>query len=146
MSTAGALSAVTARTTPHKEEYLRRKALVAITAGLVVLVAAASAYAAINTYTATVTGLVKGGTPAKPKPTGYAEQLTATGTGGNRTALLSNITTTVYGLKANLEGLPTCTLNSIAAAKARCSVPEGRSAGHRVHPRCRRLADELQHL
>jgi hypothetical protein len=104
---------------------LPKKILVAITASLVVLVAAASAYAAINTYTAKITGLTKGGTAAHPKATGFTENLTAKGTNGNRAGLLSNITTTIYGVKANLKGLPTCSLNSIAAAKSDTGCPKG---------------------
>jgi hypothetical protein len=103
---------------------LRRTLLIATTAA-VLLIGAASAYAAINTYTAQFSFTSsKAGTPAKPVPTGYTYKITATGTNGNRTALLENITTKVYGLKANLKALPTCSLNSIATAKNDTGCPK----------------------
>ena len=57
-------------------------------------------------------------------PIGYTETPTATGTNGNRTALLTHITTKAYGLKANLKALPTCSLASIAAAKNDTGCPK----------------------
>jgi hypothetical protein len=103
---------------------LRRTLLIATTAA-VLLIGAASAYAAINTYTAQFSFTSsKPGTVAKPVPTGYTYNITASGTNGNRTALLENITTKVYGLKANLKALPTCSLSSIAAAKNDTGCPK----------------------
>jgi hypothetical protein len=104
---------------------LRRTLLIATTAA-VLLIGAASAYAAINTYTAKVTvSPAKPGTKAKPVPIGYTEDLAATGTNGNRTALLEDIKTTLSGTKLTLKGVPTCSLSSIAAAKNDTACPKG---------------------
>jgi hypothetical protein len=104
---------------------LRKSLVIAVTAA-VMLIAAASAYAAINTYTAKdVVSPAKAGTAKKPVSVGYSEALTATGTNGNRTAELNNITTTIYGLKLNDKGLPTCSVATIAAAKSDAGCPKG---------------------
>ncbi|HEX3830927.1 MAG TPA: hypothetical protein VHW04_03090 [Solirubrobacteraceae bacterium] len=111
--------------TTQKEESLRKSLVIAVTAA-VMLIAAASAYAAINTYTAKdVVSPAKAGTAKKPVSVGYSEALTATGTAGNRTAELNNIKTTIYGLKLNAKGLPTCSVASIAAAKSDTACPKG---------------------
>jgi hypothetical protein len=104
---------------------LRKSLVIAVTAA-VMLIAAASAYAAINTYTAKLSfAPTKAGTSAKPVGAGYTENLMATGTGGNRTALLTEIKTTIYGLKANTKGLPTCSVTQISTAKADTGCPKG---------------------
>ena len=104
---------------------MRKSLVIAVTAA-VMLIAAASAYAAINTYTAKDTvSPAKGGTANKPVSVGYTEDLAATGTNGNRTALIDDIKTKIYGLKANVKGLPTCSLNSIAIAKSDTGCPKG---------------------
>jgi hypothetical protein len=103
-----------------------RKSLVIVTTAVVVLVAAASAFAAINSYTAKVAvSPTKAGTKSKPVAIGYTEDLTATGTAGNRTALLQDIKTTLSGAKVTLKGVPTCSLKSIAAAKNDTGCPKG---------------------
>lgn len=103
---------------------MRKSLLVAATAA-VLLIVAASAYAAINTYTAKFSFTSsKAGTVKKPVATGYAYNLTASGTNGNRSAVLENITTKVYGLKANLKALPTCSMKAIANAKADTGCPK----------------------
>jgi hypothetical protein len=103
-----------------------RRILVLVTTGVVLLVAAASAYAALNTYTAKL-GFTssKPGTAKKPVATGYTEDLKATGTNGNRTAVLLDIKTTIFGLKANTKGLPTCSAAQISAAKNDTVCPKG---------------------
>jgi hypothetical protein len=97
---------------------LRR--IVLIATGVIALVAAGTAYAALNTYTAKTTfASKKAGTPAKPVPMGFTQQLTATGINGNRTAVLLDLKTTTYGLKANLKPFLSkkCTGATIANAK-----------------------------
>jgi hypothetical protein len=92
------------------------------------LVAAGAAYAAtqINTYTATLKFSPKrAGTASKPVPVGYTQDINAKGTGGNRTAVLLDITTKIYGLKADGKDFPTCTLSQIAAAKSDTGCPAG---------------------
>jgi hypothetical protein len=94
---------------------LRRIVLIATALG--VLVAAASAYAAINTYSASL-GFTskKAGSPSKPVPIGYTQDINAAGTAGNRTAVLLDIKTKIYGLTADGKDFPTCSLKQIAAA------------------------------
>jgi hypothetical protein len=101
-----------------------RRILVIATA-LVVLVAAASAYAAINTYSAKL-GLTskQAGTAKKPVTVGFTQDLKASGTSGNRTAVLLNIKTTIYGLKSDQKDFPTCSLSSIAAAHSDSACPK----------------------
>ena len=92
--------------------------IILIASALGVLVAAGTAYAALNTYTSKLSFTSKhAGTAAKPVATGYTENLTASGTNGNRSAVLLNITTKVYGLTADQKDFPTCSAAKIAAAK-----------------------------
>jgi hypothetical protein len=94
---------------------LRRIVLIATALG--VLVAAASAYAAINTYSMSLGFTSKqAGSASKPVPIGYTQDINAAGTNGNRTAVLLDIKTKIYGLTADGEDFPTCSLNKIAAA------------------------------
>jgi hypothetical protein len=103
---------------------LRRTLLIATTAA-VLLLGSAAAYAAINTYTAKFSFTSsKPGTVKAPVPTGYTYSITAQGTNGNRSALLTHITTKAYGLTANLKALPTCSSASIAAAKNDTGCPK----------------------
>ncbi|MGI8713581.1 MAG: hypothetical protein ACR2NR_10440 [Solirubrobacteraceae bacterium] len=104
-----------------------RRILVLVTTGVVLLVAAASAYAALNTYTAKLAFTSKkAGTAKKPVATGYTEDLKASSTAsGNRTAVLLDIKTSIYGMKANTKGLPVCTATQIAAAKNDTMCPKG---------------------
>jgi hypothetical protein len=104
---------------------LRKSLVIAVTAA-VMLIAAASAYAAINTYTAKdVVSPAKAGTPQKPVSVGYTEDFKAAGTNGNRTALVDDVKTRIYGLTANAKGLPTCSVDSISAAKTDTGCPKG---------------------
>jgi hypothetical protein len=103
---------------------LRRIVLIATALG--VLVAASVAYAAINTYTAKLSFTSKKpGTAAKPVPISYTENLTAAGTAGNRTAVLLDIKTSIYGLKVDGKDFPTCSLNQISNAKNDTVCPKG---------------------
>jgi hypothetical protein len=104
-----------------------RRILVIATTALVVLAAAASASAALNTYGAKFSFTTKqAGTPAKPVPIGFTQDLSATaGTPGNRASVLLDIKTTVYGLKADQKDFPTCSLSKIAAAKTDTGCPKG---------------------
>jgi hypothetical protein len=103
---------------------LRRFVLIAT--GVVALVAAGAAYAALNTYTAKFSfSSKKAGTPAKPVGTGFTQDLNANGVNGDRTAVLLDLKTTVYGLKADLKDFPTCSGGKIAAAKNDNVCPKG---------------------
>lgn len=100
--------------------------IVLIATGVIALVAAGAAYAALNTYTAKFSFSSKqAGTPAKPVAMGYTQDLAANGVNGNRTAVLLDLKTTVYGLKADLKDFPTCSGSKIANAKADTGCPKG---------------------
>jgi hypothetical protein len=107
---------------------LRR--IVIIGTALAVLGGAAVAIgAAINNYSASFKYTTsKAGTAKKPVPLGYTVDYSAQGTNGNRTAPLTEIDTTVYGLKANYKGFPTCPLSKIQAAKSDTGCPKGSMA------------------
>lgn len=97
---------------------MRRIALIAVAVGM--LVAAGAAYAAsqINTYQASLKFTSKAaGTARKPAPIGYTQDINAQGTNGNRTAVLLDIKTKIYGLKADGKDFPTCSLSAISNAK-----------------------------
>jgi hypothetical protein len=103
-----------------------KRILVIVTAGVVVLACAASAYAALNTYTAKFAFTTnKAGTAKKPVPIGFTQTLNAAGTNGNRSAVLLDLKTSVYGLKANLKAFPTCAITTIANSKSDTSCPKG---------------------
>ena len=98
--------------------------IITIGTAAAVLIGAAVAMAAINTYTANI-GFTpnKAGTAKKPATVSFTTDYSAVGTNGNRTAPLTDIKTTVYGLKANYKGLPTCSLTTIKNAKSDSSCP-----------------------
>ena len=95
------------------------KKIVLIAAALGVLVAAGAAYAAaVNSYQATLSfSSKKAGTPAKPAPVGYLQNIKATGLNGNRTAVLTDILTKIYGLKADGKDFPTCSAAKISGCQ-----------------------------
>jgi hypothetical protein len=101
---------------------LRR--IVVVGTALAVLVAAVSAYAAssgLNSYSATLKF-----SPNKAAGSlGFTQIYNAGGTNGNRTAPLTNIKTTIYGLIADGKDFPTCSQAKIAAAKSDTGCPKG---------------------
>ena len=104
--------------------------IVVIATALAVLVAAVSAaYAAtggLNTYTATISFVPnKAGSNKTPATIAFAQKYVAIGTNGNRTAPLTNIKTTIYGVKANPKGFPTCSQAKIANAHSDVGCPKG---------------------
>jgi hypothetical protein len=95
-----------------------RRIVIAVTA-LIVLGAAAAAYAdtAINTYTSPIKFTsTKAGTKKKPAPIGFSLKIAANGTNGNRTAILLDVKTKIYGVKSDGKDFPTCSVAKIAAA------------------------------
>jgi hypothetical protein len=94
-----------------------------------VLVTAVSAYAAtggFNTYTAKLAfSPNKAGSKKAPAAIGFTEKYVANGTGGNRTAPLTDIKTTLYGVVASGKGFPTCTQAQIANAHSDAGCPKG---------------------
>lgn len=103
--------------------------IIIVGTALAVLGAAVSAYAAaggFNTYSASEKSTPnKAGSPTSPTPAGHVESFTASGTGGNRTAPLTNIKATIYGLVYDGKDFPTCSLAKIAAAKSDTVCPKG---------------------
>ena len=102
--------------------------IVVVATALAVLVTAASAYAAggFNTYQATVkVSPNKAGSAKAPVAVAFTEKYVASGTGGNRTAPLTNVKSVVYGVKNSSKGFPTCSLAKIQAAKSDAACPKG---------------------
>jgi len=106
---------------------LRR--IVVVATAVAVLIAAASALAAtgaVNTYTASLKfSPNKAGSGSAPAANGFTQKYVASGTNGNRTAPLTNIKTTVYGLVSDGKDFPTCSLAKIQAAKSDTGCPKG---------------------
>jgi hypothetical protein len=106
---------------------LRRIVVVATAAA--VLIAAASAFAAtggINTYTASLKfSPNKAGSGKAPSSTGFTQKYVATGTGGNRTAPLTDIKTVMYGMVSDGKDFPTCSSKKIIAAGNDTGCPKG---------------------
>jgi hypothetical protein len=88
-----------------------------------------SAYAAttgLNTYTAKI-GFSpnKAGSAKAPSALGFTENYAAAGNNGNRTAPLTDVKTTIYGLTVNQKSFPTCSEASIANAHSDTGCPKG---------------------
>ena len=103
--------------------------IVVVATAVAVLIAAASAYAAsggLNTYSATLKfSPNKAGSGKSPSALGFTQKYAAGGTGGNRTAPLTDITTKIYGVVSDGKDFPTCSLNKIAQAGSDKSCPSG---------------------
>jgi hypothetical protein len=106
---------------------LRR--IVVIATALAVLAGAVSAYAAtsgFNTYGAKINFAPnKAGSKKAPAAIAFTEKYVAGGTNGNRTAPLTNIKTTIYGMAVNAKGFPTCSATKIANAHSDTGCPKG---------------------
>ena len=103
--------------------------IVVVATALAVLIATASAYAAaggFNTYTAKLSfSPNRAGSGKAPSALGFTQNYVATGTAGNRTAPLTDITTKIYGVVPNTKAFPTCSVAKIAAAKSDAGCPKG---------------------
>jgi len=94
---------------------LRR--IVVIAVAFTALIGATAAYAVINTYQAPIKfSTKKPGTAKKPVPINYTQDIKASGPAGNRTGVLLDIKTKIYGLKVDGKDFPTCTQQTITAA------------------------------
>ena len=68
----------------------------------------------------------KAGTPKKPVATGVTQVLTATGTNGNRAAPLTDLKSTIYGLKYDSAAVKaTCSFASVKAISNDKNCPKG---------------------
>jgi hypothetical protein len=104
-----------------------RRIVISVTA-VVVLAAAATAIAAgFNTYTATMSfSPGKAGSASKPVPTSVKENLTATGTNGNRAAPLTDLKSTVFGLKFDPAAVKAkCSFATVSASSNDAKCPKG---------------------
>jgi hypothetical protein len=105
-----------------RRSQLRR--IVVVATALAVLMAAASAFAAaggINSYTATLKF-----SPNKANTAlGFTQKYVAGGTGGNRTAPLTNIKTVIYGMTSDGKDFPTCSAAKISANGDDTVCPKG---------------------
>jgi hypothetical protein len=106
---------------------LKRIVLVATAAAMLIAATVAFAATPYNTYKATLSfNPGSSGTAKKPVKTAFTQKFVVTaGTSGNRAGILLNIKTTVYGLKVNVKGLPTCTIGTITAAGTDAKCPKG---------------------
>jgi hypothetical protein len=106
---------------------LRR--IVVIGTALAVLACAVSAYAAtggLNTYSAKISfSPNKAGSNKAPATIAFTEKYVASGNNGDRTAPLTDIKTTLYGMVANAKGFPTCTATQINSAHSDAGCPHG---------------------
>jgi len=106
---------------------LRR--IVVVATAIAVLIAAASAFAAtggLNTYTASLKfSPNKKGSGKAPSSLRWTQKYTATGTGGNRTAPLTNIKTVIYGMTSDGKDFPTCSASKIINAGNDTVCPKG---------------------
>jgi hypothetical protein len=105
-----------------------RRIVISVTA-VVVLGAAAAAIAAapFNTYTAAMSfSPGKAGSASKPVGTSVTETLTANGTNGNRAAPLTDLKSTVFGLKFDPAAVkPKCTFAQVSAHSNDNVCPKG---------------------
>lgn len=86
------------------------KRIAIIGTALAVLVGAAAAYAAYNNYAGTTTKISKGvGSKQKPVALSMVQTLKASAPSGQRAAPLTDIKTTLYGVKLDAGKLPVCT-------------------------------------
>ena len=109
---------------------MKRIALVATAVAM--LIAATVAFAATRRSTPTkrrsASAPAVPGTAKKPvKTRSRRSSWSRPGPAGNRAGVLLNINDTVYGLKVNVKGFPTCTVGTITAAGTDTRLPEGRA-------------------
>lgn len=103
-----------------------RRILIACTAVAVLVGASVAVAATLNTYTAKLTFKPsKAGSNKKPVKIGFTEVYTAASdTSGSRAAPLTDIKTTIYGIKSNAKNFPTCDGNQISAKKRDTFCPK----------------------
>jgi hypothetical protein len=113
---------------------LRRK-IIALTA-LLTLVAASTAFAAINNYSGTNQTFSKGvGSKAKPVGIGFKQVLQANNTDSSKAAaVLTHIKVKIYGLVSNGKDFPTCSATKMVTQKSDSFCPKlSKFAGGKVN-------------
>jgi hypothetical protein len=109
-----------------RRSHLRRLTILATVLGILALAAVAYAASPLNTYTSKISFAAKAaGTAKKPVGVSFTQKYGAVGTSGNRSALLEDIKTTIYGLKSNLnlKAFQKCSPATILTSFASC--PKG---------------------
>jgi hypothetical protein len=104
-----------------------KRIAIAATAVVVMLVAASSAFAAVNNYSATYKFSGGKGTAAKPAPISFNQTIKVTSaTAGSRTGILHKIQTTIAGVKVNASNAAAnkCTAAQINAASNDSKCPK----------------------
>ena len=102
-----------------------KRIAIAAMAALVVLAAAGTAFAAVNTYKASYSFSGKKGTKSKPAALSFNQTIAVTSvTAGDRTGILHTIKTKIAGVKVDASGFPTCTASKINAASTDASCPK----------------------
>jgi hypothetical protein len=104
---------------------LKRIALFATAVAMLIAATAASAAVPVNTYNTPYTFSPKSsGTAKKPVKATFKQVIQVTpGTPGDRAGVLSDIKTTVYGLKFDGKDFPTCPASMIKSSDTAC--PKG---------------------
>jgi hypothetical protein len=104
---------------------LKRIALFATAVAMLIAASAASAAVPVNTYNTPYTFSPKSsGTAKKPVKATFKQVIQVTpGTPGDRAGVLSDIKTTVYGLKFDGKDFPTCPASMIKSSDTAC--PKG---------------------
>jgi hypothetical protein len=102
---------------------MRRK--VTLITVLCMLVGAAAAFAAVNTYSGTTQSFSKGaGSKSKPVAIGFKQTLVANNTDSTKAAaVLVDIKTKIYGLVSNAKAFPTCSATQMLAQKSDTFCP-----------------------
>ncbi len=100
--------------------------IIIIGTAIAVLVGAASAYAALNTYTANVTVSGGAGSAKSPVPVALTEHYRAANLSSSLVAApLIDIKTTIYGVESNAGKFPTCNGNTISNRGTDSFCPRG---------------------
>lgn|GEM_PF-2741013 len=103
---------------------MRRVTIIFIALAGLAAAVTADAAGPLNTYTASLrfTGN-PAGSPRHPRNLSVTASITAGGTAGNRTAPITDIRATIYGLVSYGQFFPTCSLKRIAAADSDSGCP-----------------------
>jgi hypothetical protein len=99
---------------PRRREFILKRLSIGLVAVLAMLIAAGSAFAAIDTYSGGYGFKGKAGTKAKPAPLSFTQKFALTSAqAGSLTGILSNVKTEISGVKVDAAGFKTCTTSQI---------------------------------
>ncbi len=117
MSGAGRVVRIEASSTltyqPQGGAVLKRLTIGIVTA-LAMLVAAGSAFAAIDTYSGGYSFSGKAGSKSRPAPLNFTQHFSLTAANpGSLTGILNKVTTSISGVKVDATGFPTCSASHV---------------------------------